>query len=107
MEAPYDLRELSGVVIGAGVTVGRNSMIFWRATIGGDRPDAAPRLGDDVTVGVGACIIGAVTVGSRARIGPNSVVLDDIPADSTAIGVTARYLRDISRATRGGSRTPS
>jgi serine O-acetyltransferase len=84
-----------GVVIGDGVTIGGNSMIFWRVTIGGDTDSAAPRLGHDVTVGVGACVIGEVTVGSRVRIGPNSVVLDDVPADATAFGVTARYLRRV------------
>jgi serine O-acetyltransferase len=89
-----------GVVIGHGVVIGGNSMIFWRVTIGPDGDTASPRLGDDVSVGAGACIIGDVSIGSRVRVGPNSVVLDDIPSDATAFGVPARYLRGLTSPRR-------
>jgi serine O-acetyltransferase len=48
-----------------------------------------PELGDDVYVGAGARILGEITVGDRAQIGANAVVLKDVPADHVAIGVPA------------------
>ena len=50
-------------------------------------------LGDRVFVGAGAKIVGAVTIGSHAKIGANAVVVDDIPAGATAVGVPARIVR--------------
>ncbi|MEM6294753.1 MAG: serine acetyltransferase [Myxococcota bacterium] len=57
-----------------------------------DRP-GVPELGDDVFVGAGACIMGPVKIGDGARIAPNSLVLNDVPAGTTAIGVPARIIR--------------
>lgn len=55
--------------------------------------DSAPRLGNDVDVGANVCILGAVVVGDRARIGAGSVVLEDVPADSVVVGNPARVVR--------------
>lgn len=55
--------------------------------------EGTPVLGDDVFVGPGAKLLGPITVGNGARIGANSVVLSDVPAGSTAIGVPARVLK--------------
>lgn len=51
-----------------------------------------PTLGDNVFVGVGARIMGPITIGDNVRIGANSIVIHDIPADSVVIGVPARPL---------------
>jgi len=48
-----------------------------------------PILGDEVYVGAGARILGAITIGDRAQIGANAVVLKDVPADHVAVGVPA------------------
>ena len=61
-------------------------------TIGFDRPDARPVLGDNVSVHAGAKVLGAVAIGDGARIGANAVVLHDVPAGCTAVGVPARIL---------------
>ena len=53
------------------------------------RPFEAPRLGRRVNVGAGAQILGAVSVGESAQIGANAVVLIDVPAGATAVGVPA------------------
>lgn len=66
--------------ISHGVTIG---------VLGGDRP-GVPRLGNDVYVGAGAKILGPVTIGDGAIIGANAVVLEDVPAGATAVGVPAR-----------------
>ena len=82
-----------GVVLGHHVTIGRNSMIFHRVTIGRDGPSEPPRLGDDVYVGVGACILGPVTVGAGARVGANAVVIRDVPDRAIVFGVPARVVK--------------
>jgi serine O-acetyltransferase len=82
-----------GVAIGDTVTVGPNSMIYQRATIGNDAGGGGPWVGDNVSVGVGACVLGQVSVGTGARISPNAVVTSDVPAHAVAFGVPARILR--------------
>lgn len=52
-----------------------------------------PELGNDVFVGTGAVVVGPVKIGDGARIAPNSLVLSDVPAGATAIGVPARIVR--------------
>lgn len=68
--------------ISHGVTIG---------VLGGDRA-GVPRLGNDVYVGSGAKILGPVTIGDGAVIGANAVVLEDVPAGATAVGVPARII---------------
>ncbi|HNO64955.1 MAG TPA: hypothetical protein PKK39_01270, partial [Tepidiformaceae bacterium] len=50
-----------------------------------------PTIGDYVNIGTGAKVIGRITIGDYARIGANAVVLDDVPAESTAVGAPARH----------------
>ena len=57
-----------------------------------DRPLEAPRLGNRVNVGAGAKILGGVTIGDDACVGANAVVLDDVPAGATVVGVPAHIL---------------
>lgn len=57
-----------------------------------DRP-GVPSIGNDVFIGTGAVLIGPVKIGDGARIAPNSLVLNDVPAGATAIGVPARIVR--------------
>ena len=83
--------------ISHGVTIG---------VLGGHRP-GVPRLGNDVYVGAGAKILGPVTIGDGAIIGANAVVLKDVPAGATAVGVPARIKRKRANGTsasgeRGG-----
>ena len=78
---------------GAGVKVEH------QVTIGAERRES-PRLGDDVFVGAGAKILGAVSVGTGARVGANAVVVKDVPAFATVVGIPARVVR-----TRDGSET--
>ena len=80
-----------GVVINTAVVGGSDVRIEHQVTIGAER-DRSPRVGDDVFIGAGAKIVGAVTVGSHVRIGANAVVVDDIPDGVTAVGIPARPL---------------
>jgi len=82
----------TGVVINGQVRGGRNVFIEHQVTIGAERHQS-PQIGNDVFIGAGAKIIGAVTVGDGARIGANAVVVDDVPAYATVVGVPARVVR--------------
>lgn len=81
----------NGVVIHPDAVVGPNCLIFQQVTLGaGD--SGAPRLGGHVDVGAGARILGGVSVGDHALIGANAVVLQDVPARATAVGVPAKTI---------------
>jgi serine O-acetyltransferase len=82
----------TGVVINGKVRGGQHVYLEHQVTIGAERRQS-PRLGDHVFVGAGAKIVGAVAIGSDCRIGANAVVLDDIPAGSTAVGIPAKVVR--------------
>jgi serine O-acetyltransferase len=73
--------------------IGSNLQVHQGVTVGWDyRGDRRPIIGDDVFIGAGAKILGAVTVGDGARIGANAVVVCDVPAGSTAVGIPARVV---------------
>jgi len=104
IELPYTVRlgrrvvieHQGGIVIHGSCHIGDDSIIRQGVTLGNrylDRPDEAPKLGDRVNVGAGAKILGNVTLGNDAVIGANAVVLIDIPAGQTAIGIPARIFQ--------------
>ncbi|GAA1761745.1 serine O-acetyltransferase [Nostocoides vanveenii] len=83
-----------GVVIGETAEVGDDVMLYHQVTLGGrsmERVKRHPTLGNRVTVGAGAKILGPVYVGDDAQIGANSVVVKDVPAGAIATGVPAVY----------------
>jgi len=81
-----------GVVINTSVVAGANCVIESCVTIGAEK-GASPRIGDHVFFGSGAKAVGDVAIGSRARIGANAVVVEDVPPGGTAVGVPARVVR--------------
>lgn len=81
---------LGPIHIQAGTKIGADCSIYHSCTIGaGLRPGAAT-IGDHVYISCGASIIGKVNIGDKAVIGANSVIITDIPAGHTAVGVPAR-----------------
>ena len=86
-----ELPHPNGIVIHPASEIGPNCIIFQQATLAGGS-DAAPRLGGNVSVGSGAKLLGGVRVGDNAQIGANAVVLQDVPAGATAVGVPARII---------------
>jgi serine O-acetyltransferase len=85
----------SGIVIHGNSEIGDECIIRQGVTLGNktlDRPFDAPRLGKGVNVGAGAKILGAVVVGDGATIGANSVIVRDVPAGATAVGLPARIV---------------
>ena len=86
----------SGVVIGETTIIGDNCTIYQGATLGGTGKDVGkrhPTLGNNVMVGAGAKILGPFKVGDNSKIASNAVVLEEIPPDSTAVGVPARVVK--------------
>ncbi|HET8600590.1 MAG TPA: serine O-acetyltransferase EpsC [Segeticoccus sp.] len=82
-----------GVVIGETAEVGDDVMLYHGATLGGrtmQRVKRHPTVGNRVTVGAGARILGPVTVGDDVQVGANSVVVKDVPNGAVATGVPAR-----------------
>ncbi len=95
-----------GVVIGETAEIGDDCTLYHGVTLGGtswEKGKRHPTLGDNVIVGAGAKILGPITVGEGARIGSNAVVVKDVPAGATVVGVPghivgpARGERDRSR----------
>lgn len=78
----------SGIVIHPDVTVGPNCLIFQQVTLGLGH-GGVPCIGGHVDIGAGAKILGGIRIGDHARIGANAVVVRDVPAGRTAMGVPA------------------
>ena len=86
----------AGVVIGETAEIGDDVTLYHGVTLGGTSWSPGkrhPTLGDDVIVGAGAKILGAITVGRGTRVGANSVVIENTPPDVTVVGIPARIVR--------------
>jgi len=82
-----------GIVVHANAVIGDNVVISPNVVIGGRAGQReVPVIEDDVLIGAGACILGAVRIGRGAQIGANAVVLADVPAGAVAVGVPARIV---------------
>ncbi len=101
IELPYSVQlgrrvvieHQGGIVVHGAARIGDDCVLRQGVTLGNrhrDRPDEAPVLGCRVNVGAGAKLLGAIHVGNEAVVGANAVVLDDVPASATVVGVPAR-----------------
>ncbi|MEY1556937.1 serine acetyltransferase [Yoonia sp. R2331] len=81
---------LTGVVIHRDAIVDDNCLIMQQVTLGQLAEGGAPHVKAGAYAGAGAKILGPITVGAGARIGANAVVLQDVPANATAVGVPAQ-----------------
>ena len=85
-----------GLVIGETAEIGDDCLIYHGVTLGGTGKDVGkrhPTIGNNVLIGTGAKVLGPIKVGDNSRIAANSVVLKEIPEDSTAVGIPARVVR--------------
>ena len=84
-----------GVVIGETSDIGDNVTLYHGVTLGGTsftRGKRHPTIEDNVTIGAGAKILGPLTVGSNSKIGANSVVIVDVPPNSTVVGIPGKIV---------------
>lgn len=84
-----------GVVIGETSVIGNNVTMYHGVTLGGvslKKEKRHPTIGDEVVIGAGARVLGAITIGNCSRIGANAVVVKDVPPDSVVVGVPGRIV---------------
>ena len=96
-----------GVVIGETTVIGDNCTIYQNVTLGGTGKDVGkrhPTLGNNVLVGSGAKVLGPFKVGDNARIAAGAVVLSEVPANGTAVGVPARVVKVTEYAAKRSTR---
>jgi serine O-acetyltransferase len=94
----------SGVVIGETAEIGDRVTLYQGVTLGGTgfaRGKRHPTLEDDVTVGSGAKLLGPVTVGQNAKVGANTVVIEDVPDHTTVVGNPGHPVRVEGRKVEG------
>jgi serine O-acetyltransferase len=104
IELPYTVKlgrrviieHQSAIVIHGHCEIGDDCIIRQGVTLGNrylEKPLDAPKLGQRVNVGAGAKIFGAIMIGDGASIGANAVVLEDVPAGGTAVGIPAKVIK--------------
>lgn len=84
-----------GIVIGETTTIGDNCTIYHGVTLGGtgkDKYKRHPDLGNNVVVGCGAKVLGPIKIGNNVKIGANSVVLKEVPNNSTVVGIPGKIV---------------
>ncbi|MEW6555924.1 MAG: serine O-acetyltransferase [Elusimicrobiota bacterium] len=82
-----------GVVIGETAEIGDDVLIYQGVVLGGtslSKGKRHPTIGNNVTIGTGAAVLGPIKIGDNSRIGAGSVVITDVPVNSTAVGIPAR-----------------
>jgi serine O-acetyltransferase len=85
-----------GVVIGETCEIGDDVVIYQGVTLGGtgkEKGKRHPTIGNNVVISSGAKVLGSFTVGDNARIGANAVVLREVPANSTVVGIPGRIVK--------------
>ncbi|MDQ0485053.1 serine O-acetyltransferase [Alkalihalobacillus hemicentroti] len=84
-----------GVVIGETCEIGNNVTLFQGVTLGGtgkEKGKRHPTLEDNTLVATGAKVLGSITIGQNSKVGAGSVVLQDVPEDSTVVGIPGRVV---------------
>ncbi|MFA5155804.1 MAG: serine O-acetyltransferase EpsC [Candidatus Omnitrophota bacterium] len=85
-----------GVVVGETSIIGDNVLLYQGVTLGGtglEKGKRHPTIGNNVVIGTGAKVLGNITVGDNSYIGANAVVIKDVPANSTVVGVPGRITK--------------
>lgn len=85
-----------GVVIGETAEIGDNCLLYHGVTLGGvslEKKKRHPTLGNNVVIGAGAKVLGAITLGDSVQVGANAVVLKDVPPNSVVVGIPGRVVQ--------------
>lgn len=87
----------AGVLIGETAEVGNDVLMYQGVVLGGtslNKGKRHPTIGNDVVIGTGAIILGAITIGDRAKVGAGSVVVKSVPPEATVVGIPGRIVED-------------
>jgi serine O-acetyltransferase len=93
----------NGIVISPRCVIGDDCIIIQNVTLGERVGLNAPTLGDRVRIGAGAVLIGGIVIGDDVKIGPNSVVMNDVPSNSFVFGNPARVIPTSEKPTTKGT----
>jgi len=99
-----------GVVVGETAVIGDDCTLYHGVTLGGtswNKGKRHPTLENGVVIGAGAKVLGPITVGTGAKIGSNAVVVKDVPANATAVGIPARILEEEKNNNKNASKNTS
>ena len=86
----------NGVIIGETTVIGDNVTLYQGVTLGGTGKEQGkrhPTIGDNVMISTGAKVLGSFTIGENSKIGAGSVVLEEVPPNSTVVGVPGRVVK--------------
>lgn len=103
------LDHATGIVIGETAEIGDRVLLYQGVTLGGvslDKGKRHPTLKEGVVVGGGAKILGNITIGKNSKIGANSVVVKNVPANCTAVGIPARVLGSCDKTPLSHNKIP-
>ena len=87
----------NGVLIGETAEIGDDVLMYQGVALGGtslNKEKRHPTIGNEVVIGTGAIILGAITIGDRAKVGAGSVVVKSVPPDSTVVGIPGRIVEE-------------
>lgn len=90
----------TGVIIGETAVIGENVTLYQGVTLGGTGKEHGkrhPTIGDNVMISAGAKVLGSFTIGANSKVGAGSVVLSEVPPDSTVVGVPGRVVKRNNR----------
>ncbi len=88
------IHHFGGIILHPAVRLGAGCTLFQGVTLGTARDDGGvPVVGNEVTIGAGAKVLGEITLGDRCRVGANAVVVHSCPEDAVLIGIPARNIR--------------
>ena len=90
----------NGVIIGETTVIGDNVTLYQGVTLGGTGKEQGkrhPTIGDNVMISTGAKVLGSFTIGENSKIGAGSVVLEEVPPNSTVVGVPGRVVKRNNR----------
>ena len=86
-----------GVVIGETAVIGNRVTIYHGTTLGGTGKESGkrhPTVGNNVIIGAGAKVLGPISIGNNSKVGANSVVLKDVPSNSTVVGIPGKIIKN-------------
>ncbi|REL27909.1 serine O-acetyltransferase [Thalassotalea euphylliae] len=96
-----------GIVIGGTAEIGDDVTLYQGVTLGGTswkEGKRHPTLGNNVVIGAGAKVLGPITIGDGGKVGSNSVVVKDVPANSTAVGIPGKIVNTNGKKQHNGAR---